>query len=160
RVETAATNAELRALLALTDAALSHLTLDDLLRELLGRVTAVMGVDGISIVLLDEGGQTLTVRAARGPDEEVIGRTQILMGQGFFGRIAASREPLIVDDLTTFHGVAPRVREHLRSAVGVPLLLAEGRVEGRVEGLLVGVLVVGSAAPRHFTEADVQLLQR
>ncbi|HZC77758.1 MAG TPA: PAS domain S-box protein, partial [Ktedonobacterales bacterium] len=57
-----ATNARLRALQALTDAALSHLALDDLLRELLGRVMAVMGVDSVAIFLLDENSRTLTVR--------------------------------------------------------------------------------------------------
>ena len=71
-----ATNARLRALQALTDAALSHLTLDDLLRELLGRVTAVLGVDTVSIALLDDDGRTLTLRAARGLGEEDVGRVR------------------------------------------------------------------------------------
>ena len=150
RGEALATNAELRALLALTDAALSHLALDDLLRELLGRVTAVLGVDNVAILLLDEGSRTLTVRAARGPVEEEIGRTRIPVGQGFSGRIAANREPLIADDLATVDGVLPTMREHLRSAVDVPLLVmgnGEDRGEGQVVGRLVGVLHVGSVAP-------------
>jgi len=54
RAETEAMNSRLRALLALTDTALSHLLLDDLLRELLGRVTDVMGVDHVAIFMLDE----------------------------------------------------------------------------------------------------------
>src|SRR5260221_12679912 len=82
---------------ALTDTALSHLALDDLLRELLGRVTAVMGVDTVGIHLLDADGQALTVRAARGLGEEDVGRVRVPMGQGFAGRIAASRAPLIMD---------------------------------------------------------------
>jgi hypothetical protein len=36
----------------LTDPTLSHLALDDLLRVLLGRVTAVIGVDHVGIYLL------------------------------------------------------------------------------------------------------------
>src|SRR5258705_11074002 len=66
RAEAAATNAQLQAMQALTDTALSHLALDDLLRELLGRVTAVMGVDTVGISLLDADGQTLTLRPADG----------------------------------------------------------------------------------------------
>src|SRR5260221_3562812 len=97
RAEAAATNAQLQAMQALTDTALSHLALDDLLRELLGRVTAVMGVDTVAIFLLEEDGQTLTMRAARGLGEEDVGRVQISVGQTFVGRIVASREPLIVD---------------------------------------------------------------
>src|SRR5258706_11717059 len=69
RAEAAATNAQLQAMQALTDTALSHLALDDLLRELLGRVTTVLGVDTVGILLLNADGQTLTVRAARGLGE-------------------------------------------------------------------------------------------
>src|SRR5260221_9631218 len=82
RAEAAATNAQLQAMQALTDTALSHLALDDLLRELLGRVTAVLGVGTVAIFLLDDDGQALTVPAARGLGEEDVGRVRIPMGQG------------------------------------------------------------------------------
>src|SRR5258708_13426571 len=74
RAEAAATNAQLQAMQALTDTALSHLALDDLLRELLGRVTAVMGADTVSIFLLDAAGQTPTLRAAPGLAEDDAAR--------------------------------------------------------------------------------------
>jgi signal transduction histidine kinase len=169
RVEAEATHAQLQALQALTDTALSHLALDDLLRELLGRVTAVMGVDHVAIFLLDADGRTLTMRAARGLLEEEVGRVQIPVGQGFAGRIAASRAPLIVDDTSFFdlYGVYPLLREQLHAVVGVPLLVddpvadqEEGHCEGQLVSRLVGVVHVGSAAPRRFIEAEVQLLQR
>src|SRR5258708_1137354 len=70
-----------KAMQALTDTALSHLTLDDLLRELLARVVDVMSVDHVAIFVLDEGSQTLTMRAARGAGEANIGRIQVTMGQ-------------------------------------------------------------------------------
>ncbi len=153
RAEAAATNAQLQAMQALTDTALSHLALDDLLRELLGRVTAVLGVDTVSISLLDADGRTLTLRAARG----------IPMGQGFFGRVTASRAPLIADadalSDADFEGLHPILRERLRTVAGVPLLVVDQEGDHLVSRL-VGVLGVGSAAPRRFTEADVQLLQR
>ncbi|HZC77062.1 MAG TPA: PAS domain S-box protein, partial [Ktedonobacterales bacterium] len=50
---------ERKAMQALTDTALSSLALDDLVRELLDRLVAVMGVDHVAIFLLDEDGQTL-----------------------------------------------------------------------------------------------------
>ena len=159
-----------KAMQALTDTALSHLALDDLLRELLGRVTAVLGVDTVAIFLLDEGGQTLTLRAARGLGEEDVGRVQILVGRGVAGRIAASREPLIVDvdalSAADFEGVHRLLRERLRSLAGVPLLVENpvadpvaDKIGGHLVSRLVGVLGVGSATLRRFTEADVPLLQ-
>jgi signal transduction histidine kinase/putative methionine-R-sulfoxide reductase with GAF domain len=154
-----AANAQLQAIQALTDTALSYLALDDLLRELLGRVTTVMGVDNVAILLLDEEGQTLTVRAACGPAEEGIGQVQTPVGQGLSGRIAASREPLIVNDVTTLEGAHPRMRQDLCSVVGVPLEVAD-QVGGHLESRLVGVIHAGSTAPRRFTADDVRLLQR
>jgi len=158
RAEAAATNAQLQAMQALTDTALSHLALDDLLRELLGRVTAVMGVDTVGIHLLDADGQALTVRAARGLGEEDVGRVRTRMGQGFAGRIAARRAPLIMDaealSAADFAGASPLLWERLRSLAGVPLLV-EDPAEDHPVSRLVGVLGVGSATPHRFTAADV-----
>jgi signal transduction histidine kinase len=160
-----AAQTQLQALLALTDTALSYLALDDLLRELLGRVSSVMQVDQIAIFLLDEGGQTLTLRATRGLLEDLIGWERVTVGRGYIGRIAASREPEIQNAPADadFH-VAPRqLREQLRAMVGVPLLLADpvmGPLDGTLVRRLVGVLAMGSTTPRQFTETDVQLLQR
>jgi PAS domain S-box-containing protein len=151
RAAAEAANEGLRRLQALTDTALSHLALDDLVRELLDRIPAVMGVDTAAILLLDGDGQQLTVRAAHGLEEAVAAQVTVPLGQGVAGRIAATRTPLIVDDLSTFDVLSPYLPSRLRSLVGVPLL---------VEDRLVGVLHMGSATPRHFTEHDVQLLQR
>ena len=150
RAAAEAANEELRQVQALTDTALSHLGLDDLLRELLDRICTVMGVASVAILLLDADGQQLTVRAARGLEEAAAAKLQIPVGRGLVGRIAATRAPLVVDDLSTFEVVHPILHERLRSVVGVPLL---------VEGRLVGVVHVGSATARHFIEHDVRLLQ-
>ncbi|HZC77010.1 MAG TPA: PAS domain S-box protein, partial [Ktedonobacterales bacterium] len=164
RAEAEATNAQLRALQALTDTALSPLALDDLLRELLARVTGVLGVDQVGILLLDADGRTLTLRAACGLLEVAPGYDQFAMGQGVPGRIAASRASLIVNapSADDFDGAPPVLREWLHSAAGVPLLVEdpmEGQAATHSASRLVGVLVVGSATPYRFTEADVQLLQ-
>ena len=156
-----AAQTQLQALLALTDSALSHLALDDLLRELLGRVTAVMQVDQIAIFLLDEDGQTLTLHAARGVFEEAIGQLWTTLGRGFIGRIAASREPEILNAPADveFTAFPPRLCANLRAVAGVPLLVA-GPADGTWTSRLVGVIAVGSATPRQFIEVDAQLLQR
>ncbi|HEV2458202.1 MAG TPA: PAS domain S-box protein [Ktedonobacterales bacterium] len=148
--ERAQVHDHLEALQALTDTALSHLGLDDLLRELLDRIVVVIGVDSVAILLLDEDGQHLTVRAARGLEEAVATRVQVPVGQGFAGRIAATRQPLVVEDLAHYPVVNPLLQERVRSALGVPLLVGER---------LVGVVHVDSATPRHFTEQEVQLVQ-
>src|SRR5262245_43486896 len=113
RRQAEATNTQLRALQTLTDTALSHLALGDLLRELVGRVAAVLGVDHVGILLLDEDGRALTARATHGLGEAQVGRVPILVGQGFVGRVAARRETLITDapSAVDFDGAPPILRE-------------------------------------------------
>jgi PAS domain S-box-containing protein len=148
-VETA--NQDLRALQLVTDTALSHLTLSDLLTALLERVTSVLQVDNAAVLLLDAAGATLTVRAVRGLQEPVAHQVQVPMGQGFAGRIAATREPLVVDDIATIPVANPFLRQQLHSVAGVPLLVADQ---------LLGVVHIGTVQPRHFTAHDVQHLQQ
>jgi signal transduction histidine kinase len=156
-----AAKAQLQALLALTDTALSSLALDDVLRELLGRLTAVLQVDQIAIFLLDEDGQTLAPRAVRGVLEEMIGHTRVMVGRGYIGRIAASRAPEILNAPadSDFYAAPPRLREQIRALIGVPLLVADP-LDGTRKSHLVGVLSIGSTIPRQFTEVDVQMVQR
>jgi PAS domain S-box-containing protein len=146
-----AANQDLRALQALSDTALSHLSLEDLLPALLERITDILTVDNAAVLLLDEAGQTLTVQAVVGLEEPWAARVRVALGQGFAGRIAASREALVVNDVFTFPVANPLLREQLHSVAGVPLVIGNQ---------VLGVLHVGTALPRHFTARDVQLLQQ
>lgn len=141
---------QLRRLLLVSDAALSSLGLDELAGALLERVQALMAVDYSAILLLEQETQSLHMMASRGLEEEIDADLLVPLGQGFAGRIAETRLPLIVDDLSTFPVVNPVLREQLASIIGVPLVLGEQ---------LLGVLHVGSATPRRFTGEDAHLLQ-
>src|SRR2546421_6720256 len=142
---------QLQALQDITDTALAHLTLNKLLHEMLVRVREVIDVDNSAILLVTEDGQYLTVYTAIGPEEQVAPQVRVPVGQGFAGKIAAHREPLIVADPSKAEIITPLLREKLRSLLGVPLL---------VEDRVIGVIHVGTLNPRQFTEEDVRLLQR
>jgi serine phosphatase RsbU (regulator of sigma subunit)/anti-sigma regulatory factor (Ser/Thr protein kinase) len=136
-----------------TESALAYLDLDDLLQELLDRLTDILDADTAAVLLVEEGGRTLAARAAKGLEEEVERGFHLPVGRGFAGRIAFTREPLVIEDLeqSALQPVNPLFREKgVRSLLGVPLL---------VEGEVIGVLHVGSLAPREFHEADIELLQ-
>jgi serine phosphatase RsbU (regulator of sigma subunit)/anti-sigma regulatory factor (Ser/Thr protein kinase) len=142
----------LESLQRITDAALSYLSLEDLLNELLLRVTEILRSDTAAFLLLDEGRQELVARAAKGIEEEVEQGTRIPVGKGFAGRIAAQRRPIFIEDVDHADILNPILRQKgIRSLLGVPLL---------VEGHVVGVLHVGSLVPRIFTDEDADLLQR
>ncbi|HKV85771.1 MAG TPA: GAF domain-containing protein, partial [Ktedonobacterales bacterium] len=150
RDESEAAMRRLASVQSVTDSALMHLALDSLLAELLQRIRGLLRVDNATILLLDEDGQYLTIRGVSGLEEEVEQGTRIAYGQGFAGRIAEFRVPLIVDDTSEFEIYSDILRERLRSLAGVPLLVNER---------VVGVLHVGAMAPRHFSRDDAELLQ-
>jgi signal transduction histidine kinase len=141
----------LRRLQTLTDAALAHLDLEDLLAALLERVRETLEVDTCAILLLEEETDELVARAAIGIEEEVEQGVRIPVGLGFAGRVAARREPVILDDVDHADVLNPILREKgIKSMLGVPLL---------VTGRVLGVLHVGTLVPRKFDRDDVDLLQ-
>jgi serine phosphatase RsbU (regulator of sigma subunit)/anti-sigma regulatory factor (Ser/Thr protein kinase) len=134
-----------------TDASLGRLGEQELLTELLNRITEILGTDTAAILLLDEELRVLRARAARGIEEEVERGVQIPVGGGFAGRIAAERRPIVIDDVDHAEILNPILREKgIRSLLGVPLL---------VEDRVLGVLHVGSLTPRQFTPSERDLLQ-
>jgi PAS domain S-box-containing protein len=139
----------IRRLQAVTDSALAPLTLDDLLHEMLSRIRELLATDFAAILLLTEDEQWLSVRATIGWEETVTGLL-VPVGQGLAGYIAASRAPLVVEDLSKMEVINPVLRRNVRSLIGAPLI---------VEGRLIGVIHADTARPRRFTEDDVRLLQ-
>ena len=147
----ASTTEHVRRLQAVTDAALAHLRLDELLAALLERTREILEVDTCAILLLDEETNELVARAALGIEEEVEQSVRIPVGGGFAGRIAAEKRPLILDDVDHGPVLNPILREKgLKSMLGVPLV---------VEGDVLGVFHVGSLVPRAFQDDEVDLLQ-
>ena len=142
---------KLRGIRSVTDAALSHLGADDLLTALLSRVREILNADTAAVLLLDNSGRQLIATAASGLEEEVSQGVRIPVGQGFAGRIAAGRQPVILDHVDHGNVLNPLLLEKgIRSLVGVPLL---------VHGAVLGVLHAGTVHDRVFTADDAALLQ-
>ena len=145
----------LRAIDTITDSALIHLGLDDLLRELLARLRRALDADSVAVLLLDDEGKTLYPRAVDGYKHESFSSIRVRLGTGVTGRIAAEGRPMIVDDYSTVDvsGVeglaATTVRAMTRSVMGAPLRIGEK---------VMGVVMVVSGRPRRFTEEELRLL--
>ena len=141
---------QIRAVQRVTDTALTHLRLDDLLPELLGRVREALSADTVVILLLNDEGTELAVRAAHGLEEEVRLDMRIPFGRGIAGTIAARGETIVIDDIGSV-AVSPILRaKGLHTLLGTPLVL---------DDRTIGVLHVGSLSPRRFTADDARLLE-
>jgi len=150
--EESQTNADrLRRIQSVTDAALAHLQLDELLDALLLRIRDALEADTVAILLLDENTNELVARAAKGIEEEVEQGIRIPVGAGFAGRVAAEARPLTIPDVDHADVLNPILREkRIKSLLGAPLV---------VGGSVTGVIHVGTLVPRRFTGDDAQLLQ-
>src|SRR5215212_9243122 len=141
----------LRRLQALTDAALAHLELEELLASLLVRARDMLDADTCAVLLLAEQANELVARAAVGIEEEVEQGVRIPVGRGFAGRVAAEARPVVLDDVDHADVLNPILRQKgIKSLLGVPLI---------AHGDVLGVLHVGTLAPREFGKKDVELLQ-
>lgn len=111
----------------------------------------MLQADTAAVLLLDRSARQLVATAASGIEDEVRQGVRVPLGAGFAGRVAASREPVIltaVDDSTVRNPLL--VDRGIKSLLGVPLFAG---------GKVIGVLHVGSLSGRTFGQQDVELLQ-
>ena len=150
RRDAEAASDRLRKLHALSEAALRHVGLEDLIPELLVITRDLLFSDTATILLADPAENVLVAEFAKGLEEEVIQNTRIPIGQGFAGRIAAEQRYRIVPDVEHSEVINPIIYEKgIKSLLGVPLM---------VESRVIGVLHVGSKVYRSFDDEDVALL--
>jgi signal transduction histidine kinase/PAS domain-containing protein/ActR/RegA family two-component response regulator len=140
----------LRIIQSVTDTTMAHLALRDLLHAVLRSISDALHVDSATILLLDEARQTFTRYTSYGVDEAIAEDWHIPVGSGVAGRIAATRQPVIIADLARDAVTRPSLARNLRSLAGVPLIVGDR---------VLGVMHVDTIQEHHFTEADLQLLQ-
>jgi serine phosphatase RsbU (regulator of sigma subunit) len=149
RLEADRASESLRRLQQVTDVALSHLELGELMDELLGRVVEVLEADMAAVMLLEDD-DVLDIRAAKGIPHESWQGFRIPMGEGFGGRVAAERRLLVVRGSEATERMSPRLHSlGLCALMGAPLL---------IEGDVIGVILVGSFSDREFSEEEKRLL--
>ncbi len=153
RTEAEAVTRMVRSLQAVSDAALAHLALDDLLPQLVDRIREILGADNVSVLLCESDGDSLELRANSGVPGAPIG-TRVPIGRGSFaGRVAKGRRSIAIGDLHGPEGAEvfeAELRDSgLRALIGVPLI---------AEGAVGGVLRAGSCTPNRFDEDEKALL--
>lgn len=144
-------NLRQRVLEAVTDPAVAQLDLGEQLDVLLHRVRELFAVDTATVLLLDPAGEQLQASAAAGIEEEVFQGVRVPVGSGFAGRVAASRQPVVIEHVDATTVLNPLLWERgLRVLLGVPM---------EASGHVVGVLHIGSTESRRYTDAEIDALQ-
>ena len=145
--------AQLRFLHRVARLATTARTWDELLETVVDETRDALHAHVSSLYLLDRDGAYLTLAATNGLDRYQIGRARVPFGEGVTGRVAESRNPLVVPDVPR----EPRFlwvrgidqKRFIASMLSVPLVWAD---------TTVGVLNIQTEQPRDFSPADVAQL--
>lgn len=136
-------------LLSVADATSETLDLDRLLANVVNIVKGVIPADLFAILLYSEKSHGLKIRYSIGHREEVVRNLVIPLGEGITGSAAASRLPIMVDD----------VRGDVRYISALDAVRSELAVPMIARGKLVGVIDVQSTRVKAYTEHDRALLR-
>jgi len=146
--------AQLRFLHDVARLATTARTWDELLETVVDGTRDALHAAVSSLYLLDRDGAYLTLAATNGLDRFQIGRARVPYGEGVTGRVAASREPLVIPDVKSdprflwVRGIDQR--RFIASMLSVPLVWHDETV---------GVLNVQTERRRDFSDDDVAQLR-
>ena len=125
------------------------LDLDKLLDNVASIVKEVVPYDLFAILLWSERTQGLSIRYSIGHREEVVRSLTVPLNEGITGRAAATRAPVLVDDVTQDPNYLNAL-DAVRSELAVPMM---------ARGKLVGVIDLQSTRVRAYTDHDKSLIR-
>ena len=129
-------------------------TWEELLETVVDETRDALRASVSSLYLLDRDAENLTLAATNGLDRYQIGRAKVPFGGGVTGRVAATREPLVIPDVSKddrflwVRGIDQR--RFIASMLSVPLVWNDQ---------IVGVLNVQTEDRRDFSPSDVAHLR-
>jgi signal transduction histidine kinase len=129
-------------------------TWEELLETVVDETRDALRATVSSLYLLDRDERNLTLAATNGLDRYQIGRAKVPFGQGVTGRVAQTREPLVIPDVGRdqrflwVRGIDQK--RFVASMLSVPLAWNDR---------VVGVLNVQTETFRNFSDSDVAHLR-
>ncbi|HYM10992.1 MAG TPA: SpoIIE family protein phosphatase [Bryobacterales bacterium] len=136
-------------LLEVSEASSQTLDLEKLLPAVAKLIKKVIDYEIFAILLVTDKGASMRMRFAIGHRQEVVEHLRIKIGEGITGAAAASREPVLVNDVRR----DPRYLNALdavRSELAVPMV---------ARGKLVGVIDIQSTRLNAFTEQELGIVE-
>ena len=139
--------ADLTYLVQLADALNTTLDLETLMRRTSELVREVIDFRIFAILLLNDRTHDLRMRFQIGHSPEVQ-RSRIPMGKGVVGQVALTRQPLLINDVSTVDSYIP-ANPDVCSELAVPLI---------AKNKLIGVMDLESEKPGYFRPDHLHLL--
>ncbi|MFB3884760.1 MAG: GAF domain-containing protein [Thermodesulfobacteriota bacterium] len=140
----------LSAFMQITRAISSSLDLEEIPHLIVKKTCETTGSKGCALMLLDEAGQRLEVRASFGLSDPYVGKGPVFADKSISDTLKG--EPVIIRDPSS----DPRIqypeeakKEGIASIVSVPI---------KAKGRIIGVLRLYTPVPCQFTQDDIQFL--
>ena len=130
----------------------STLNLDEALRAITKEACELMRARMCSLMLLDESGAWLDLRASFGAGDAYINKPRLSADESLIGVVVRRKKPLQVANVQTdtrYQNVELARREGLVSLLSVPLIFA---------GQSIGALSVYTARPYSFSNEEIKIL--
>ncbi len=130
----------------------STLNLDDALRAITREACVLMSSKMSSLLLLDETGEWLDLRASFGAGADYIGKPRLSAAESLVGVVMRRKKPLQVENVQTssrYQNLEVARREGLVSLLSVPLMF---------NGEAIGVLNVYTGESYTFSNEEIRIL--
>ena len=105
-----------------------------------------------SLMLLDNKGEKLTVKATQSVSDAYNKKPSLKIGEGIAGKVVLRAKPIVIEDVTKdpdYRNIDIAKREGLCSLLCVPL---------KVKGKVIGVLNLYTSKPRNFAKSEIKVL--
>ncbi len=130
----------------------STLNLDEALQVITREACHLMSAKMCSLLMVDDTGEWLELRASYGAGNEYINKPRLSMVESFSGTVVRRKKALQLDDVQTssrYQNVEVARREGLVSLLSVPLIFA---------GQAIGVVNVYAGEKHNFSNEEIRIL--
>jgi GAF domain-containing protein len=142
-----------RALFDAAQAVTSSLEVEEVLKRLVESTVRVLQIKACALRLLNDDGETLTLRAAYGLSDRYLHKGPVVRAQSALDAAALSGQVIIVPDVASnplFQYPREAREEGIASVLCVPL---------RAHGEAIGVMRAYTAEPHDFSEIEQEFVQ-
>jgi signal transduction histidine kinase len=131
----------------------STLNLNEALPIITREACTLMEAKMASIMLLDESGEFLELRASYGASEAYLNKPKLALSDSFLGIVFRRKKPMQLENVQTsalYQNAALARSEGLVSLLSAPLVFG---------GQAIGTLSIYSGAPRSFSNEEINILR-